>query len=112
MADVSVSSALTYAQKLCAYSGSFVHLYEANVVTSGELVTEIFNTQLGMGNLHSTLPCSAAIIAAVIACVNLEDDNRGEWGRGEWGCGEWGRGEWGRCCSSRQCVSNHGYAIL
>ena len=78
MCDVTVDMALEYAQKLCVYSGSFVHLYETNVVTSGELVVEIFNSQMGVGNLHSTLPCSAGIMAAVLACAELEKEQRGE----------------------------------
>lgn len=73
-----MDTALEHAQRLCVYTSSFVHLYEANVVTSGEVVVEIANTQLGMGNLHSTLPCSAAVMAAVLACVNLEEDNVGK----------------------------------
>jgi hypothetical protein len=79
MSDVTVDMALEYAQKLCVHSGSFVHLYETNVVTSGELVVEITNTQLGMGNVHSALPCSAGIIAAVLACVDLEREAHGKW---------------------------------
>lgn len=78
MSDVSINTALEYAQKLCTYTSSYVHLYEANVVTSGELVVEVSNNQTGMGNLHSTLPCSAAIVAAVVACVDLEEEDRGE----------------------------------
>lgn len=78
MSEVTVEMALEYAQKLCVYSGSYVHLYETNVITSGELVVEIFNSQLGMGNLHSTLPCSAGIMAAVLSCVDLEKELHGE----------------------------------
>lgn len=74
MSDVTVEMALEYAQKLCVHSGSYVHLYETNVVTSGELVVEIQNSQYGIGNLHSTLPCSAGILAAVLSCVNLAKD--------------------------------------
>ena len=74
MKDISIENALEYAQKLSVYSTSYIHLYETNVVTSGEEVVEISNTQIGMGNLHSTLPCSAAIMSAVLACVDLEDN--------------------------------------
>ena len=70
MGNVKVDEGLEYAQKLSAYSTAMVHIYETNVVTSGELVVEITNTQQGMGNLHSTLPCSAAIVAATLACAD------------------------------------------
>ena len=70
MNNVAVEDAMEYAQKLCSYSFSFVHLYETNMVTSGELVAEIHNTQLGMRGLHSTLPCSGAVIAAALACAD------------------------------------------
>ena len=78
MNNVPVEEALENAHKLCTYSSSFVHLYETNTLTSGELFVEIDNTQLGMGNLHSTLTCSAAITAAVLACVDLEQEDSGE----------------------------------
>ncbi len=76
MKDVSVTTALEHAQKLCTYSDSLVHLYETSVVTNGEMVVEINNSQLGMGNLHSTLACSGAIVAAVLSCVDLEEAGR------------------------------------
>lgn len=78
MGAVKVEDALENAQKLCTYSNAFIHLYETNTLTSGEEVIEISNTQLGMGNLHSAMTCSAAVMAAVIACVDLEEDNCGE----------------------------------
>ena len=69
MCHVKVDDALEYAQRLCARTGAYVHLYEMNTVTSGEVVIENKNPQVGMGNLHSTLPCSAGIAAAILACV-------------------------------------------
>ena len=60
---------LAQGQLLAAHADAFVHLYETNVVTSGELIVEVANNQLGMGSLHSTLPTSGAVVAAVLACV-------------------------------------------
>ena len=74
MADVTISDALEKGQLLAAHTDAFVHLYCTNVVTNGEVVVELTNNQLGMGNLHSTLPCSGAVLAAVLACV----EGRGE----------------------------------
>ena len=78
MNNVPVEDALENAHKLCTYSSSFVHLYETNTLTSGEQVVEIDTTQLGMGNLHSTLTCSGAIMAAALACVDLEQEDSGK----------------------------------
>ncbi len=78
MGAINVEDALENAQKLCTYSSAFIHLYETNTLTSGELVVEITNIQMGMGNIHSALTCSAAVMAAVIACVDLEEDNCGK----------------------------------
>ena len=64
-----VSQALENGQLLAAHTEALVHLYETNVVTNGEVVVEVSNNQLGMGNLHSTQPCAGAIMAAVLACV-------------------------------------------
>ena len=69
MSEVTLAQALDQAQRLAAYTDAFVHLYETNVVTNGEMVAEITNNQVGMGNLHSTLACSGAICAAVLGCV-------------------------------------------
>jgi len=79
MNHVRVVDALQFAQKVCARASAFVHLYETNTVTSGEVVLEITNTQVGMGNLHSTLACSAAVTAAVIACINPEQSGKLGW---------------------------------
>ena len=65
-----VSQALENGQLLAAHTEALVHLYETNVVTNGEMVVEVTNNQLGMGNLHSVHPCAGAIMAAVLACVN------------------------------------------
>ena len=70
MKDVSPQVALDMAGKLAAQTGAFVHLYETNTLTSGEQILEINNSQLGMNNLHSIVPCSAAIIATVLAGVD------------------------------------------
>ncbi len=78
MTNVPVEEALENAHKLCTYSSAFVHLYETNTLTSGEQVVEINNTQLGMGNLHSILTCSAAVLAAVLACVDIEAEDSGK----------------------------------
>ena len=83
MGHVKVIETLEHAQKLCAHTSAFVHLYETNTVTSGEVVLEITNTQIGMGNLHSTLACSGAVTAAVLAC--LDPRQSGEW---VGGCGQ------------------------
>ena len=69
MCDVSVTDALEQAQKLAAHTKAFINLHETNVVTNGEIVVEISNNQLGMGNLHSTLQVCGSVAAAVLACV-------------------------------------------
>lgn len=88
MCSVPVDTGMEYAQKLCAHSSAYVHVYETNVVTSGELVVEITNTQQGMGNLHSTLPCSAAVVAATLACVDKSNSEGELRGAGRGGCVE------------------------
>ncbi len=77
MSHIRVEESFEYAQKLCARTSTFVHLYETNTVTSGDIVLEIKNPQIGMGNLHSTLACSAGVTAAVLACIDPE--HSGEW---------------------------------
>ena len=42
------------------------------MVTSGEVIVELTNTQLGMGGLHSVIPTSGAVMAAVLACVEAK----------------------------------------
>lgn len=69
-----VDQAVEYGQLLSAHTNAFIHLYETNVVTSGEVVVEITNNQLGMGKLHSTLPCAGAVMAAVLACVEEQGE--------------------------------------
>ena len=69
-----VSHALENGQLLAAHTDSLVHLYETNVVTNGEMVVEISNNQLGMGNLHSIQPCAGAVMAAVLACVEEQGE--------------------------------------
>lgn len=70
MKEVLPQTALDMAVKLAAQSRVFVHLYETNTVTSGEFVLEINNSQLGMGNLHSTVQIAGSILAAVLACID------------------------------------------
>ncbi|XP_064399991.1 uncharacterized protein LOC135346330 isoform X2 [Halichondria panicea] len=70
--DIKLEDALDAAQNLAAHTTALIHIYEANVVTSGEVIVEVTNNQVGMGNLHSTLPVCAAVVSAVLACV--EDD--------------------------------------
>ena len=72
MMEVPPHEALEQGQLLSAHTNAFVHLYETNVVTNGEIIVEITNNQLGMGSLHSTLPCAGAITAAVLACAEEE----------------------------------------
>ena len=43
-----------------------------SVVTGGEVIVELTNTQLGMGALHSVIPTSGAVMAAVLACVEAK----------------------------------------
>ena len=96
MSHVRVMEALQFAHKLCAETTAFVHLYETNTVTSGEVVMEIKNCQVGMGNLHSTLACSAAVAAAVMACINPEQSGKVRRGGGGGGVrGGQGFGEGG-----------------
>ena len=77
MCDVSETDALEQAQKLAAHTKAFISLYETNVVTNGEVVVEISNNQLGMGNLHATLQVCSSIAAAVLACVKAESEEEG-----------------------------------
>ena len=42
------------------------------MVTGGEVIVELTNTQLGMGALHSVIPTSGAVMAAVLACVEAK----------------------------------------
>lgn len=77
MCDVSETDALEQAQKLAAHTKAFINLYETNVITNGEIVVEISNNQLGMGNLHSTLQVCGSVAAAVLACVTPESDEEG-----------------------------------
>ena len=70
--DISMEDALAQGQLLAAHTEAFVHLYEPNVVTSGELIVEVANNQMGMGVLHSTLPTSGAVVAAVLGCVEAK----------------------------------------
>ena len=74
MCQVSSEDALENAQKLSAQTKSFVHIYETNVVTNGEIVLEVANNQVGMGNLHSILLVSGAVAAAVLACVTYSSE--------------------------------------
>lgn len=94
MNHICVEETFEHAQKLCVHSSTFVHLYETNTVTSGDKVLEITNSQIGMGNLHSTLGCCAAVSAAVLACIDPEES--GEWA----GQGAWSKG----CCSYSNIV--------
>lgn len=77
MSEVSLDDCLEYGQKLAAHTKAFIHLYETNVVTCGEVIVEIANNQVGMGNLHSILPCCGAVTAAVLACVHVDLDDQG-----------------------------------
>ena len=43
-----------------------------SVVTGGEVIVELTNSQLGMGALHSVIPTSGAVMAAVLACVEAK----------------------------------------
>ena len=78
MCDVSETDAMEQAQKLAAHTKAFINLHEMNVVTNGEVVVEISNNQLGMGNLHSTLQVCGSVTAAVLACVKAEADQDGK----------------------------------
>lgn len=81
MQEVPITDALEQGQKLAAHTNAFIHLYETNLLTSGEVVVQINNSQLGMEKLHSTLACSGAVVAAVLGCVKMlpaddeEDDD-------------------------------------
>ena len=43
------------------------------MVTNGEVIVEINNNQLGMGNLHSTLSTCGAVVGAVLACAACDE---------------------------------------
>ena len=77
MCDVCETDALEQAQKLAAHTKAFISLHETNVVTNGEVVVEICNNQLGMGNLPSTLQVCGSVAAAVLSCVTAEPDEEG-----------------------------------
>lgn len=70
--DIKVDEVLAQGQLLAAHTDAFVHLYEMNVVTGGEVIVELTNTQLGMSALHSVMPTSGAVMAAVLACVEAK----------------------------------------
>ena len=72
MLEVNVDDALLYGQKLAAHSRASIYLFETSVLTDGEIDIEIHNAQLGTKNLHSLLPCSAAIAAACVSSVLRE----------------------------------------
>ena len=78
MCEVAVTDALEHAQKLAAHTKAFIGLHETNVVTNGEVIVEISNNQLGMGNLHSSLQVCGAVAAAVLACVKGDGDDDGK----------------------------------
>ena len=80
MCDVAETDALEQAQKLAAHTKAFISLHETNVVTNGEIIVEISNNQLGMGNLPSTLQVCGSVAAAVLGCVKLstEADEEGK----------------------------------
>ena len=42
------------------------------MVTGGEVIVELTNTQLGMSALHSVMPTPGAVMAAVLACVEAK----------------------------------------
>jgi hydroxyethylthiazole kinase-like sugar kinase family protein len=71
MKDVQIPEAHTSARKLAAQLGTYVHIYETNMITCGEFFVEINNTHIGMENVHSTVHCCAAIIASVIGCAEI-----------------------------------------
>eukprot|EP00731_Ephydatia_muelleri_P003721 Em0001g3721a len=68
MGNISGPSSLRFAQLLAAHMGSYVHLYEANIITNGEVVVEVCKQARGMENLHSLLPTCGAILAAALSC--------------------------------------------
>lgn len=70
--DIKVDEVLAQGQLLAAHTDAFVHLYEMSVVTGGEVIVELTNSQMGMGALHSVIPTSGAIMAAVLACVEAK----------------------------------------
>ena len=83
MCDVCPKASLRFAQLLAAHIGSFVHLYEVNTITNGELVAEVGAQAAGMENLHSMVPCCGAILAAALSCST----GPGKWeGGGGWHC--------------------------
>ena len=69
MGEVCAVNSLEQAQLLAAHVNAFVHIYETNIVTSGEFVVVLRHNQYGMENLHSLLPCAGAVLAAVLSCV-------------------------------------------
>ena len=68
MGDICAPSSLKFAQLLAAHIGSYVHLYEANIITNGEMVAEVCKQARGMENIHSLLPTCGAVLAAALAC--------------------------------------------
>lgn len=72
MMEVNVDDALLYGQKLAAHTRASIYLFETSILTDGETDIEIQNSQLGIRDLHSLLPCSAAIAAACVSSVQAE----------------------------------------
>ena len=68
MGDICAPSSLKFAQLLAAHIGSYVHLYEANIITNGEMVAEVCKQARGMENIHSLLPTCGAVLAAALSC--------------------------------------------
>ena len=63
MGNISGPSALRFAQLLAAHLGSYMHLYEANIITNGEVVMA--------ENLHFLLPTCGTILAAALSCPGV-----------------------------------------
>jgi hydroxyethylthiazole kinase-like sugar kinase family protein len=76
MLEVNVDDALLYGQKLAAHTRASIFLYETSVLTNGECDVEIQNAQPGVKDLHSLLPCSAAIAAACVSSVIGETEDK------------------------------------
>jgi len=58
-----------FAQKLGAHTNATINIFERGLLTDGETVVEVENSQLGFKKVHSLLPVCGAIVGAVLACI-------------------------------------------
>ncbi len=68
--EITQRDAFDSAQNLAARTGALIHVYEERMVTNGEVIVEVCNTNIGMNHLHSVLPVCGAVVSSVLACVD------------------------------------------